>query len=108
MRLGAGRTLRALANDRVRGLAGARNCGILAASMPYVAFLDDDDTGSRASSRQAPHFDDDYRPVLVCSAMVYDDGARTYERLAPKAVLDHGDLLRDRMAGIPSGSFVAS
>jgi hypothetical protein len=39
--------------------------------------------------------------------MTYDDGTRTYERLVPKEVLAHDDLIRDRMAGIPSGSFIA-
>src|SRR5690242_7339483 len=32
-----------LSNDRKPGLAGARNCGILAVQADFVAFCDDDD-----------------------------------------------------------------
>lgn len=35
--------LRVLVNDRTPGLAGGRNTGILAATAPHIAFLDDDD-----------------------------------------------------------------
>ena len=77
----------------------------MAATFEYVAFLDDDDYWLPGKlEAQMPRFGDDCAPVLVCSAMMYDDGTRTYERLVPKEVLAHVDLIRDRMAGIPSGT----
>jgi glycosyltransferase involved in cell wall biosynthesis len=43
-RIGGRRRVRVLSNDRTPGLAGARNCGILAGCADLVAFCDDDDT----------------------------------------------------------------
>jgi glycosyltransferase involved in cell wall biosynthesis len=102
-----GRTLRVVENHRSRGLAGARNTGILEAQHDYVAFLDDDDhwlPGKLAA--QMRQFADSTNVDLVGTAMVLDDGRRTYERLVPKTVVNHADLLRDRMAGLHSSTFV--
>ena len=38
--------------------------------------------------------------------MVVDDGERTHERLVPMETVGHADLLRDRMAGLHSSTFV--
>src|SRR3954453_5870440 len=35
-----------------------------------------------------------------------DDGSRTYERLVPMETVGHADLLRDKMAGLHSSTFV--
>ena len=40
--------------------------------------------------------------------MVADDGVRQHERLVPLEVVGHADLLRDRMAGLHSSTFVFS
>ncbi len=101
----AHRSVTTIANDRSRGLAGARNSGIMAATNDYVAFLDDDDWWMpKKLSAQMERF----RPevILVGSAMVLDDGERQHERLVPVAEVTHEELLRDRMAGLHSSTFV--
>jgi len=101
------RTMRAIGNDRVRGLAGARNSGILAASHGFVAFLDDDDVwlpGKLAA--QMAVFDRHPDVGLVGTAMRVDDGRAVHDRLAPGPVVTHDDLVRDRIAGLHSSSFV--
>ncbi|WP_168929503.1 glycosyltransferase family 2 protein [Nocardioides sp. GY 10113] len=102
-----GRTLRVVANQRSRGLAGARNTGILEASHEFVAFLDDDDywlPGKLAA--QMPLFDESPRSVLVGTAAVFDDGEHQHDRPVPTDLVTHAELLRDRMAGLHSSTFV--
>ncbi len=104
---GPTRSLRAVVNERVRGLAGARNAGILAASHGFVAFLDDDDTWLPAKlSAQMPVFDEHADVRLVGTAMQVDDGHQTHERLVPTDVVTRADLIRNRLAGLHSSSFV--
>lgn len=104
---GALRTIRCVVNGRVRGLAGARNCGILAATHGFVAFLDDDDlwlTGKL--SAQMPLFEKHPEVRLVGTAMRVDDGHQTHDRLVPFDVVTRADLVRNRLAGLHSSSFV--
>ena len=101
------RTLRAIVNTRVRGLAGARNSGILAASHDFIAFLDDDDVWlPRKLTAQMPLFEQGAGVRLVGSAMLVDDGRHTHERLVPSDAVTHADLIRSRIAGLHSSSFV--
>ncbi len=105
--LGPNHTLRAVVNTRVRGLAGARNSGILEASHDFVAFLDDDDMWlPRKLTAQMPLFDHGSEVRLVGSAMQVDNGHHTLERLVPSNVVTHDDLVRSRIAGLHSSSFV--
>lgn len=102
-----GQTLRGVVNERVRGLAGARNTGILAATHPFVAFLDDDDTwlpGKLAAQMPLFHEHPDVR--LVATAMQVDDGERLVDRLVPTDVVSHAALVRERFGGLHSSSFV--
>jgi len=105
--LPSNRTLRALVNERSRGLAGGRNTGILAAAHDFVAFLDDDDHWMPEKlARQMAAFDAHEDAILVGTAMIVDDGERTHERLVPSEIVTHRDLLHNRLAGLHSSSFV--
>lgn len=99
------RSVATIVNERTRGLAGARNSGILAATTGFVAFLDDDDWWMPGKlTAQMPLFASGV--LLVGSAMVLDDGERQHERLVPVQEVTHAALLRDRMAGLHSSTFV--
>lgn len=101
------RTVATTINERSRGLAGARNTGIVAASHDYVAFLDDDDWWfSNKLTAQMPLFEGRSDVLLAGTAIVLDDGERQHERLIPVDDVTHAALLRDRMAGLHSSTFV--
>ncbi|MBZ5739731.1 glycosyltransferase family 2 protein [Nocardioides mangrovi] len=101
------RTLRVVSNRRTRGLAGARNTGIVEAAHDFVAFLDDDDWWLPGKlTAQMPLFDRPEHPVLVGTAAVFDDGEHQHERPVPFDLVTHDELLRDRMAGLHSSTFV--
>ncbi|CAN5348379.1 glycosyltransferase [soil metagenome] len=105
--LPANRSLRAVINTRSRGLAGARNTGILEAGAEFVAFLDDDDHWLFSKlSEQMAIFDAYPDVVLVGSAMRVDDGALVQERLVPSSTIHYDDLLRSRLTGLHASSFV--
>lgn len=102
-----GRSVTVTVNERSRGLAGARNTGILTASHEYVAFLDDDDWWlPNKLASQMPLFEAGTDVLLVGTAMILDDGERQHERLIPVKDVTHAALLRDRMAGLHSSTFV--
>lgn len=101
------RSISAEINNRTRGLAGARNTGILAATNSLVAFLDDDDEWFPAKlEKQITALAENPHAVLMATAIVVFDGHRRIERLAPVERITHAELLRDRMAGVHSSSFM--
>lgn len=107
VRLPPRRTLLGFANTRTRGLAGARNTGILKASSEFVAFLDDDDYWFSDKLSQQMNLMEKYPDTMfVGSAMMVERGAKRYERLLPGDVIEHDQLIHNRLAGLHSSSFV--
>lgn len=105
--LGSGQSIRGMNNTRTRGLAGARNTGILAAGNPYVAFLDDDDHWLPGKLKlQLDMFSRHPDAVLVGTAMRIDTGDRVQDRLVPTEIVTYRHLLHNRLAGPHSSSFL--
>jgi len=105
--LGLRHTLAAVENGRTRGLAGARNSGILAATHDYIAFLDDDDYWLKDKlDYQLAAFEEWPETLLVGTAMRVDDGRTSHDRLLPYSRVTHDDLVGDRIAALHSSSLV--
>lgn len=99
-------TLQAIPNNRQRGLAGARNTGILAATAPLLAFLDDDDEWEPtklarqiARWQQTPH-----AMVVSCNNVLLSQGKR-HERQLPSE-LTFSDFQADRIAAAHTSTFL--
>lgn len=102
-----GWTVKGISNTRVRGLAGARNSGILEAEGQLIGFLDDDDEWLPGKlEAQLQRLQERPHAVAVATAMVLDDGENTHVRLVEKEDLTYEDFLRDRHPGIPSGALL--
>ncbi|MGV2984790.1 glycosyltransferase family 2 protein [Microbacterium sp. AGC85] len=102
-----GWSVRGISNTRVRGLAGARNSGILDSTGDLIAFLDDDDEWLPGKlEAQLQRMDERPDAIAIATAMVLDDGENTHVRLVEKEDLSHEDFLRSRHPGIPSGALL--
>lgn len=91
-------TVRVVANDRVGGLAGARNTGILAARGMYVAFCDDDDFW--LPNKLRPQLDAlESRPDRHCASIgiAVEYGGERHDRSLDQHEVEFKDLLRDRL-----------
>ncbi|MGO1734947.1 MAG: glycosyltransferase family 2 protein [Leucobacter sp.] len=98
-------SMRAMANERSTGLAGARNTGILAASSPLIAFCDDDDEWKPGKLQAQLGLFEAPETVLVATGIEIRSAGGVHERPAPAtATLD--DLLRSRITELHPSSFV--
>lgn len=101
------RSLLALRNERTRGLAGARNSGIIMATHDLVAFLDDDDEWfPNKVKRQVELLQSFPDTLLIGSGMLVTRDERSYERLLPSEIVRFDDLIQNRLAGLHSSSFL--
>ena len=101
--------VRVLTNDRKPGLAGARNCGILALDTDLVAFCDDDDQwlpGKLLAQVSALRAHQGAEFASCGIAVSFEDSSTP--RLAGRAVVTHRDLLRSRMVMVHSSTYLAS
>ncbi|MEH0972135.1 glycosyltransferase family 2 protein [Micromonospora sp. CPCC 205546] len=101
------RLVRVIRNGRAPGLAGARNCGVLAATGELVAFCDDDDEWLPGKLRAqvealAAHPAAEF---VSCGIRVSYDG-HTVDRVLPKDSVSLADLLRDRMTELHPSTFL--
>ncbi len=104
---GPNRTLTGVVNERARGLAGARNTGILLSKHGFVAFLDDDDTWlPRKLDAQMAVFAEHPEVGLVGTAMLVDDGRTTHERPVP--LIDRHAMPTSSATGSPGCTPAAS
>ncbi len=105
--LAAGERVRVVANDRRAGLAGARNCGILALDSDLVAFCDDDDEWlpEKLTSQVRALLDRPGAEFASCGIAVRS-GGRVSPRNAGSAEVTHAELCRSRMAMVHSSTYL--
>jgi len=98
-----------LANDRKPGLAGARNCGILASSTDLIAFCDDDDRWLPGKLRaQVAALRSSAGAEFASCGIAVQFAGKTTDRLAGTAEITHQDLIRSRMVMVHSSTYLAS
>jgi len=106
--MGPLRSIRLLPNDRVAGLAGARNTGILAATGDFIAYCDDDDEWLPDKVRRqidAASFSPRPEVIATGATIVYED--RTIDRVPERDVELH-ELLRSRVQEIHPSSILVT
>lgn len=101
--------VRVVSNDRSPGLAGARNCGILALDTELVAFCDDDDEWlpGKLTSQVRALLDRPGAEFASCGIAVRS-GGRVSPRVAGRTEVTHAELCRSRMAMVHSSTYLAA
>lgn len=102
------RSVRSITNTRTRGLAGARNSGVLAATHEFVAFLDDDDEWlPEKLSRQVPLLMARPGTPLAGAGMCVVTEDELIDRPIPMNPVTLPDLLRDRITQLNACGILA-
>jgi glycosyltransferase involved in cell wall biosynthesis len=105
---GDGRRVRALANGRTPGLAGARNTGILAAAGELVAFCDDDDEWLPDKLQvQVRRFLERPETSAATTGIIVDFRGHRHGRTAPTELVTFEMLLRSRLMELHPSTFLA-
>jgi glycosyltransferase involved in cell wall biosynthesis len=99
------RQLRALANSRTPGLAGARNTGITASNGPVVAFCDDDDAWQSSKISLQVKLLEQSAGAFVASGVRIRHGDHAAVRIPP-AEIGFAELIRDRITALHPSTFV--
>ncbi len=104
------RRIRVITNTHSKGLAGARNSGVAAASHPWLAFCDDDDEwlpSKLAAQFEALATTPDAR-VATSGIFIHYEGTDT-ARIPDPALLTFRGFLEDRMTDVhPSATLVSA
>jgi glycosyltransferase involved in cell wall biosynthesis len=105
--LSADERVRVLANQRVPGLAGARNTGVLALETDLIACCDDDDQWLPAKLReQVAALNARPGAVLASCGIVVESGGKRSPRLAGRDEVTYEDLVRSRMVMVHSSTYL--
>jgi glycosyltransferase involved in cell wall biosynthesis len=100
--------VRAIANGRAPGRAGARNSGILAAEGELVAFCDDDDEWFPDKLEvQVKRFLELPEAAAATTGVVVEFEGRSYRRIAPTEFVTFDMLLRSRLMELHPSTFLA-
>lgn len=103
------RSIRVITNTHSKGLAGARNTGVAAASHPWIAFCDDDDEwlpGKLAGQFAALEASKDARVATTGIFIHYDETDTA--RIPNPDLLTFGGFLEDRMTDVHPSATLAS
>ncbi|RAY12331.1 glycosyltransferase family 2 protein [Actinomadura craniellae] len=101
-----GRRVRAIANSRTPGAAGARNTGILAARTELVALCDDTDLWLPGKlNAQVPLFDDPATELVGCGLRLFTEDTR-FDRAVASTRVSEANLLNGHLPALHPSGFV--
>ncbi|HEU5149595.1 MAG TPA: glycosyltransferase family A protein [Iamia sp.] len=96
---GGRRTVRTLRNQRVPGLAGARNTGITTATTDLVAFCDDDDLWLPGKlDAQVARLESEPAMEVVTTGVLVEARGKVSTRVLDRQRITHAELLRSRVS----------
>lgn len=105
---GPQRSVRVMANERIQGLAGARNTGLLAAEHELVAFCDDDDVWRpQKIAHQVAKMEQEDAKGCVTGILVHTSG-RQVPRIPEVQAVSEDALNQSRLTGAHPSSFIFS